>query len=107
MRDAEQLTPAQKDVFLTPRPLFEFYDLKSDPHQLNNLAGNAEFAKQQKELAVTLGTWIDETHDSVPMDISHDSFDRETGKALKTKDYRQTTPGEDRNASTVNAPGPR
>ena len=107
MRDAEQLTPAQKDVFLTPRPLFEFYDLKSDPHQLNNLAGNAEFATQQKELAVTLGTWIDETHDSVPADISHDSFDRETGKALKTTDYRQTTPGEDRNASTVNVPGPR
>ena len=81
--------------------------VKFDPHQLNNLAGKAKFAAQQKQLASVLETWIDETHDSVPEDISHDSFDRETGKALNKKDYRQTTPGEDRNASSTNAPGPR
>ena len=90
-----------------PRPSVELYDLKSDPHQLNNLVGNKKFRKQQVELAWMLEEWIRQTHDSVPKDISHDSFDRETGKALNKKDYRQTTPGEDRNASSTNAPGPR
>ena len=106
-RDAKQLTAAQTDVFLAPRPSVELYDLKADPHQLHNLAGNAKFAAQQKQLASVLETWIDETHDSVPKEISPDSFDRETGKALKVKDFRRTTPGEDRNASSTNAPGPR
>jgi arylsulfatase A-like enzyme len=106
-RDAKQLTSAQTDVFLAPRPAVEFYDLKADPHQLNNLAGNAKFAAQQKELSSMLAVWSDETHDSVPKDISRDSFHRETGKALKIKNYRRTTPGEDRNASSINAPGPR
>ena len=106
-RDANQLTAAQADVFLVPRPSVELYNLKTDPHQLNNLAGNPEFAARQKELSSVLETWIDETHDSVPKEISHDSFDRETGLPLKTKDYRRTTPGEDRNASQTNAPGPR
>jgi N-sulfoglucosamine sulfohydrolase len=106
-RDAKQLTAAQTDVFLAPRPAVELYDLKADPHQLHNLAGNAKFAAQQKQLASVLETWIDETHDSVPKEISPDSFDRETGKALKVKDFRRTTPGEDRNASSTNAPGPR
>jgi N-sulfoglucosamine sulfohydrolase len=106
-RDANKLTTAQADVFLAPRPTVELYDLKADPHQLNNLAGNPKFATQQNHLSSVLETWTDETHDSIPKEISHDSFDRETGKALKTKDFRRTTPGEDRNASDSNAPGPR
>lgn len=106
-RDANQLTAAQADVFLAPRPIVELYDLKADPHQLRNLAGEAKYAAQQKKLSAVLETWIEETHDSVPADISHDSFDRETGKALNVKSYRRTTPGEDRNASSTNAPGPR
>ena len=106
-RDANKLTAAQADVFLAPRPLVELYDLKTDPHQLNNLAGNPEFSAQQKELSSVLETWIDETHDSAPKEISHDSFDRETGKALNVKSYRRMTPGEDHNASQTNATGPR
>ncbi len=106
-RDASRLTAAQADVFLAPRPTVELYDLKADPHQLKNLAGQTKFAAKQKLLAQTLEAWIDETHDSVPQEISHDSFDRETGKALNVKSYRRTTPGEDRKASFVNAPGPR
>ena len=106
-RDANELTAAQADVFLTPRPVLELYDLKADPHQLHNLAGNPKFSEQQKHLASVLEEWIDETHDSVPAEISLDSFDRETGDALKLKSYRRTTPGEDRNASEINSPGPR
>lgn len=107
-RDKNKLKPAQKDVFLTPRPEIELYDLKSDPHQLTNLAGDSQFAKQQSKLKETLSIWMKETHDSVPDEISHDSFDRETGKPLrKGTGFRKTTPGEDKDASFINAPGPR
>ncbi len=106
-RDASRLTDAQADVFLAPRPAVELYDLKEDPHQLNNLAGDAKYASRKRLLEAKLAVWMEETHDSVPKEISHDSFDRETGKSLNVKSYRRTTPGEDRGATTANAPGPR
>jgi len=106
-RDAKRLTDAQTDVFLAPRPAVELYNLKEDPYQLKNLAGDAEYSSRQKLLEMKLADWMDETHDSVPNEISHDSFDRETGKSLKVKSYRRTTPGEDRGATDVNASGPR
>ena len=102
-----KLTPAQADVLLAPRPEFELYYTESDPHQLKNLAGNPKYAAVQKRLAATLSKWMDETRDSVPSDISRDSFDRRTGNRLKVKNYRRTTPGEDRKADQSNAPGPR
>ena len=106
-RDRSKLTDAQADVFRAPRPAVELYDLQSDPHQLNNLAGDAKHAGKRELLEAKLSAWMKETHDSVPKEISHDSFDRETGKSLKVKNYRRTTPGEDRGATNVNAPGPR
>ena len=106
-RDAKKLTAAQQDVFLAPRPAVELYDLRGDPHQLTNLAGRPDFNIQRALLQQKLERWMKETHDSVPEEISHDSFDRETGDALKLKDYRRTTPGEDKGASSTNEPGPR
>jgi arylsulfatase A-like enzyme len=35
----------------------ELYDLKSDPHEMANLAGKAEFAKVQRELEKRLTDW--------------------------------------------------
>ncbi|MGB0739325.1 MAG: sulfatase family protein [Planctomycetaceae bacterium] len=106
-RDAKRLNSAQNDVFLSPRPLVELYDLKQDPHQLHNLAGIPAFRTRQQALENTLDKWIEATRDSVPKEISHDRFDRETGEAIKGADYRRTTPGEDRGATLTNAPGPR
>jgi N-sulfoglucosamine sulfohydrolase len=106
-RDSKVLTAAQSDVFLAPRPAVELYDLRGDPHQLTNLAGRPDFNIQRELLSQTLDLWMKETHDSVPKEISHDSFDRDTGKALKVKSYRRTTPGEDKGATNVNNPGPR
>lgn len=103
-----KLTPAQAETLLAPRPEVELYDTRSDPHQLHNLAGKPKHAAMQKRLAKTLAQWMDETHDSVPANISRDSFDRKTGQRLKdVKNYRRTTPGEDREADQTNAPGPR
>jgi len=40
--------------FTTPRPVYELYDLESDPSELSNLSGKAEFAKVEKELREAL-----------------------------------------------------
>ncbi|MBM82390.1 MAG: heparan N-sulfatase [Planctomycetaceae bacterium] len=107
LRDAKKLTAAQADVFMTPRPAVSLFHTKSDPHQLKNLAKVAKYANVKERLQALLETWMDETGDSIPKNISADSFDRETGKRLKVAKYRGVTPGEDRGATTINAPGPR
>lgn len=45
------------------RPAEELYALKSDPHQLKNVAGHAEHAAAQKRLRTELDTWLRETGD--------------------------------------------
>jgi hypothetical protein len=53
---------------------------------------------------------MEETHDSVPEVISPDTFDRETGERIPVEKERAAaalTPGEDRGADHINAPGPR
>ena len=40
--------------FTTPRPVYELYDLESDPAELNNLSGKPEFATTERELRAAL-----------------------------------------------------
>jgi len=103
-----RLTPAQADVLLAPRPQTELYQTSTDPHQLHNLAGQPEYESIQQQLTDALNQWMEETHDSVPDNISTDLFDRQTGERLKKSTTHQgTTPGEDRQADQTHAPGPR
>lgn len=107
-RDANALTDAQKDVFLSPRPPVELYDVGKDPHQLNNLAGHPEHARTQKRLAKLLAQWRKQTGDSVPENISVDEFSRVTGtRVVENGAFRGETPGESNNADRINRPGPR
>ncbi|MBC8353539.1 MAG: sulfatase [Planctomycetes bacterium] len=109
LRDSKKLSAAQADVFLSPRPAEELYEYREDPHQLTNLAADPAFADTKQQLSKLLAQWVEETGDSVPKNISRDSFHRETGDriAKKEAEYRDTTPGEDRGAVKINAPGPR
>ncbi len=109
-RDANQLTPAQADVFLAPRPDEELYKVSEDPFQLNNLIGEKALTETTDQLRSLLGEWTEQTADSAPENLSPDGFDRETGDSLELDHKTRatyTTPGEDRDAATVNAPGPR
>ena len=45
-------------------PAIEFYDLKSDPDEMRNLAGAAESQPKLKRLYAALRKWVDETADS-------------------------------------------
>ena len=45
------------------RPAEELYDLKNDPHQMNNLAGKVDYLKQQAELRDRLFAHLKKTKD--------------------------------------------
>ena len=105
---AANLNLAQQDVFLKPRPAEELYLVGDDSDQLTNLASDVRYADDLRRLRKLLVTWSKETGDSVPAQISKDSFDRQTGKSIdKSQRFRGTTPGEDRRAWEINASGPR
>lgn len=53
--------------FSPERPLFELYDLTSDPHELHNLAGRPDQAELETELRHRLAEWMIEQRDYVPL----------------------------------------
>jgi arylsulfatase A-like enzyme len=93
VRDKGQLTPAQADIFVVPRPAEELFDVKNDPIQLLNLASVLEYQEKLKEMRQLLKDWQEKTGDSTPHDLTPDWYDRETGGALKTEQKRGTMPG--------------
>jgi N-sulfoglucosamine sulfohydrolase len=58
-----KLTPQQELFMASTRPEEEFYDLASDPHELNNLAGSREHQKLIQKFRQALDKWIKETDD--------------------------------------------
>ncbi|MBL9114617.1 MAG: sulfatase [Verrucomicrobiaceae bacterium] len=109
LRDANRLTPAQADVFLAPRPAEELYQTADDPLQLNNLASSAEHRETRARLSALLDSWIEETGDAAPDQLTPDGFDRESGRPVSKKKQtkRGDYPGLPKNAASLNAPGPR
>jgi len=65
-----KLTPAQA-LFVAPtRPPEELYDLKADPYEIHNLAGDPQYRDTLLKLRATLDQWICQTGDQgqVPED---------------------------------------
>ena len=58
-----QLTSYQEEHWFGVRPKEELYDLKADPHQMNNLAINPRFEMILKEHRNELENWVKETND--------------------------------------------
>jgi arylsulfatase A-like enzyme len=83
LRDIGKLTPAQTDVFVTPRPSEELYDVKNDPEQLINLASVPKYRQKLEEMRSMILKWQSETGDSMPEKLTPDNFDRETGNPLR------------------------
>jgi arylsulfatase A-like enzyme len=83
LRDLGKLTPAQRSVFVQPRPLEELYDTAADPHELHNLAGDPRYENVLNTLRWALKDWQRTTNDIMPKERSPDDpYDRETGKRL-------------------------
>ena len=90
LRDAGQLPQQQSQCFVRPRAEEEFYDLQTDPHELQNLAAAASLANDAvlaTELArhrSALDAWRRETADLQNV-RAPDEFDRESGAPLKAR----------------------
>lgn len=55
--EAGKLSPLQASYFRTPRPAEELYDLRADPDEVRNLAGDPAFAAKRAELSSVLAAW--------------------------------------------------
>jgi len=104
-----KLTAVQANIFQEPRPAEELFDVDADPHQLDNLADKPEFAGIMADLRNVMDEWQERTGDTVPKVLTPDNIDRKTGQRLGpwNKPNRGTIPGSERNATTLNDPGPR
>ena len=60
--EEDKLTPAQAAPY-GPRVAEELYDLKNDPNELINLAGDPAYQKTLEKMRAQLEGWIDETDD--------------------------------------------
>ena len=105
LRAAGQLTAAQADVFIVPRPAEELFDCQRDPHQLANVASLAEYQDTLVALRQVLRRWREETHDTTPDKLTADWYDRETGERLDVDQVRGEMPGGEE-AVRTNAQGP-
>jgi hypothetical protein len=56
-------------IFSAHRPMFELFDLKNDPNEFNNLAGNPDYANIEYELKLKLERWMILNRDMVPLPI--------------------------------------
>ena len=80
---ANELSPAQADVFLAPRPEEELYEVKNDALQLNNLIEEDSFNNKRSELSMKLIKWMDETGDTQPESLTKDWYTRDTGTKIE------------------------
>ena len=73
MNEEGKLSPELSRIYFSPkRPVFELYDLQSDPREFDNLAGKKEAAAIEHELKVALQEWMVLERDYLPLPIPHD-----------------------------------
>ncbi len=102
-----KLTSAQSDIFLAPRPSEELYKLKNDSFQIFDLINREEHKQIRLELNQILESWMKETCDNVPEQLTKDWYTRDTGKRIEENfRIRGEMPGQARNAEKCNAKGP-
>ncbi len=56
-----------RTYFMTPRPVYEFYDLQSDPFELNNLSGQDELHEIEREHRIALAKKMIRDFDYLPL----------------------------------------
>jgi len=60
---AGELKGAQAIFFQPTKPIEELYDTQTDPHEINNLAGDQQYAKELARLRAAHEKWREETGD--------------------------------------------
>jgi len=86
--EEDALRPMQARLFQTPRPKIEFYELQSDPWELNNLAGNSDYDEPIMKHYALLSDWMRTTNDFSPEKRKRfDNVDRVTGVQFNKIDW--------------------
>ena len=63
MRDAGELNEYQAQWFRPKKPKEELFDTENDPHELNNLADDPQYAEKLAELRAECDRWREEIND--------------------------------------------
>lgn len=58
-----ELTPAQAVFFAASKPEYELFDLRNDPHEVNNVADDPKYASVKSEMLADLTRWRTEVID--------------------------------------------
>jgi hypothetical protein len=66
--------------FAPTRPMFELYDLQSDPAEMHNLNGRPEAAALERELKAQLEVWMIAEHDFAPLPFPGPAKRKKAGK---------------------------
>ncbi|SHF21410.1 Arylsulfatase A [Mariniphaga anaerophila] len=80
--EAGELAEHHLDCFIEPRNAEELYDVKNDPYQFYNLAGNPKYEKELNGMRKLLDNWSLKFGDKIPENPTPDKFDRWTGERL-------------------------
>ena len=67
----------ERTFFSHPRPIYELYDLKNDPGELNNLAGKPEYQTIERELKEALQEKMIIDYDYLPLPLADNGGKRE------------------------------
>ncbi len=78
------LSEAQRACFQTPVPTEMLFDVKADPHNMHNLAGDPEHQETLREMRRVLENWQQRTDDQFPGSdqLTPDKFHRTEGTRL-------------------------
>ncbi len=69
---AGKTTPAQQGLFAEPAPPEELFRVSKDPHQLQNLVANPEYAEILGQARRKLDDWMTRTGDTIPKNPTRD-----------------------------------
>ena len=83
------LNATQKLVTRKTRPKEELYDLRNDPHEINNLAADSKHAAKLAELRERLDAWMEDTNDLGRTPESEEMFNSDMAVYLNTVKLKQ------------------
>lgn len=63
LHDAGELVAEAEYYFSPSKPVEELYDLESDPHEINNLAGDPKYAEVVERMRAAQSDWVRRTGD--------------------------------------------
>ena len=106
-----KLKGPQKQYFEETKPVEELYDTLSDPHEVNNLAGNPKYKKVLERMRKAHKKWVKETGDiGLIPEPEFDEMKRPGGKYQETSEpvfwSPKWQPGQDARRITIACPTP-